>query len=183
MAEIRTLEDKLNNLLKHLAYPCFRVSRIVQVPSGFEDENGCDLCVELKDLKFNVLRPVVHYDKGMEMREFISRVRNCKELKPYTQAIVRDVTLDEGGSLSLDNVPKSFTITGLPYRQMKISTGSEDSYYIDLCQASYQRVCAVMSNVPNYTNTVCFPAVIPFSKIKDCLKRKEVLVLLITLSQ
>lgn len=179
MAEIRTLEDKLNNLLKHLAYPCFRVSRIVQVPSDVDPENKdeCDLCVELKDPKLNILRPVVHYDKGMEMREFISRVRNCKELKPYTQAIVRDVTLDEGGSLSLDNVPKSFIITGLPYRQMKISTGSEDSYYIDLCQASYQRVCAAMSNV------VSFPATIPFSKIKDCLKRKEVLVLLITLSQ
>lgn len=177
MAEIRTLEDKLNNLLKHLAYPCFRVSRIVQAPGDIDSENGCDLCVELKDPKLNVLRPIVHYGEGMGMREFISRVRNCKELKPYTQAIVRDVTLDEGGSLSLDNVPKSFIITGLPYRQMKISTGSEDSYYIDLCQASYQRVCAVMSNV------VSFPAVIPFSKIKDCLKRKEVLVLLITLSQ
>lgn len=177
MAEIRTLEDKLNNLLKHLAYPCFRVSRIVQVPNDTENEDECDICVELKDPKLNILRPIVHYDKGMEMREFISRVRNCKELKPYTQAIVRDVTLDEGGSLSLDNVPKSFIITGLPYRQMKISTGSEDSYYIDLCQASYQRVCAVMSNVAS------FPAVIPFSKIKDCLKRKEVLVLLITLSQ
>lgn len=177
MAEIRTLEDKLNNLLKHLAYPCFRVSRIVQSPSDVEDKEGYNACVELKDPKLNILRPVVHCDKGMEMREFISRVRNCKELKLYTQAIVRDVTLDEGGSLSLDNVPKSFIITGLPYRQMKISTGSEDSYYIDLCQASYQRVCAVMSN------TVSFPAVIPFSKIKDCLKRKEVLVLLITLSQ
>lgn len=177
MAEIRTLEDKLNNLLKHLAYPCFRVSRIVQAPSDVEDKEGYSVCVELKDPKLNILRPIVRYDKGMEMREFISRVRNCKELKLYTQAIVRDVTLDEGGSLSLDNVPKSFIITGLPYRQMKISTGSEDSYYIDLCQASYQRVCAVMSNV------VSFPAVIPFSKIKDCLKRKEVLVLLITLSQ
>ena len=177
MAEIRTLEDKLNNLLKHLAYPCFRVSRIVQAPSDVEDKDGCDLCVELKDPKLNILRPIVHYDKGMEMREFISRVRNCKELKPYTQAIVRDVTLDEGGSLSLDNVPKSFIVTGLPYRQMKINTGSEDSHYIDLCQASYQRVCAAMSNVVN------FPATIPFSKIKDCLKRKEVLVLLITLSQ
>lgn len=177
MAEIRTLEDKLNNLLKHLAYPCFRVSRIVQAPSDVEDKEGYNVCVELKDPKLNILRPIVHYDKGMEMREFISRVRNCKELKPYTQAIVRDVTLDESGSLSLDNVPKSFIITGLPYRQMKISTGSEDSYYIDLCQASYQRICAVMSNV------VSFPAVIPFSKIKDCLKRKEVLVLLITLSQ
>lgn len=177
MAEIRTLEDKLNNLLKHLAYPCFRVSRIVQAPSDVEDKEGYNVCVELKDPKLNILRPIVRYDKGMEMREFISRVRNCKELKLYTQAIVRDVTLDEGGSLSLDNVPKSFIITGLPYRQIKISTGSEDSYYIDLCQASYQRVCAVMSNV------VSFPAVIPFSKIKDCLKRKEVLVLLITLSQ
>lgn len=179
MAEIRTLEDKLNNLLKHLAYPCFRVSRIVQAPSDIDSENedGCDIYVELKDPKLNILRPVVHYDKGMEMREFISRVRNCKELKPYTQAIVRDVTLDEGGSLSLDNVPKSFIITGLPYRQMKISTGSEDSHYIDLCQVSYQRVCAAMSNIVN------FPAAIPFSKIKDCLKRKEVLVLLITLSQ
>ena len=177
MAEIRTLEDKLNNLLKHLAYPCFRVSRIVQAPSDVEDKDGYNVCVELKDPKLNILRPIVRYDKGMEMREFISRVRNCKELKLYTQAIVRDVTLDEGGSLSLDNVPKSFIITGLPYRQMKISTGSEDSYYIDLCQASYQRVCAVMSNA------VSFPAVIPFSKIKDCLKRKEVLVLLITLSQ
>lgn len=177
MAEIRTLEDKLNNLLKHLAYPCFRVSRIVQAPSDVEDKDGYNICVELKDPKLNILRPIVRYDKGMEMREFISRVRNCKELKLYTQAIVRDVTLDEGGSLSLDNVPKSFIITGLPYRQMKISTGSEDSYYIDLCQASYQRVCAVMSNA------VSFPAVIPFSKIKDCLKRKEVLVLLITLSQ
>lgn len=177
MAEIRTLEDKLNNLLKHLAYPCFRVSRIVQAPSDVEDKEGYNVCVELKDPKLNILRPIVRYDKGMEMREFISRVRNCKELKLYTQAIVRDVTLDEGGSLSLDNVPKSFIITGLPYRQMKISTGSEDSYYIDLCQASYQRVCAVMSNVTS------FPAVIPFSKIKDCLKRKEVLVLLITLSQ
>ena len=177
MAEIRTLEDKLNNLLKHLAYPCFRVSRIVQAPSDDEDKEGYNVCVELKDPKLNILRSVVHYDKGMEMREFISRVRNCKELKPYTQAIVRDVTLDEGGSLSLDNVPKSFIITGLPYRQMKISTGSEDSHYIDLCQASYQRVCAAMSNV------VSFPVAIPFSKIKDCLKRKEVLVLLITLSQ
>lgn len=177
MAEIRTLEDKLNNLLKHLAYPCFRVSRIVQAPSDVEDKEGYNVCVELKDPKLNILRPIVRYDKGMEMREFISRVRNCKELKLYTQAIVRDVTLDEGGSLSLDNVPKSFIITGLPYRQMKISTGSEDSYYIDLCQASYQRVCAVMSNVAS------FPAAIPFSKIKDCLKRKEVLVLLITLSQ
>lgn len=177
MAEIRTLEDKLNNLLKHLAYPCFRVSRIVQAPSDVEDKEGYNVCVELKDPKLNILRPIVRYDKGMEMREFISRVRNCKELKLYTQAIVRDVTLDEGGSLSLDNVPKSFIITGLPYRQMKISTGSEDSYYIDLCQASYQRICAVMSNA------VSFPAVIPFSKIKDCLKRKEVLVLLITLSQ
>lgn len=177
MAEIRTLEDKLNNLLKHLAYPCFRVSRIVQAPSDVEDKEGYNVCVELKDPKLNILRPIVRYDKGMEMREFISRVRNCKELKLYTQAIVRDVTLDEGGSLSLDNVPKSFIITGLPYRQMKISTGSEDSYYIDLCQASYQRVYAVMSNA------VSFPAVIPFSKIKDCLKRKEVLVLLITLSQ
>lgn len=177
MAEIRTLEDKLNNLLKHLAYPCFRVSRIVQAPSDVEDKEGYNVCVELKDPKLNILRPIVRYDKGMEMREFISRVRNCKELKLYTQAIVRDVTLDEGGSLSLDNVPKSFIITGLPYRQIKISTGSEDSYYIDLCQASYQRVCAVMSNA------VSFPAVIPFSKIKDCLKRKEVLVLLITLSQ
>lgn len=177
MAEIRTLEDKLNNLLKHLAYPCFRVSRIVQAPSDVEDKEDYNVCVELKDPKLNILRPVVHYDKGMEMREFISRVRNCKELKPYTQAIVRDVTLDEGGSLSLDNVPKSFIITGLPYRQMKISTGSEDSYYIDLCQASYQRVCAIMSNVVN------FPPAIPFNKIKDCLKRKEVLVLLITLSQ
>lgn len=177
MAEIRTLEDKLNNLLKHLAYPCFRVSRIVQAPSDVEDKEGYNVYVELKDPKLNILRPIVRYDKGMEMREFISRVRNCKELKLYTQAIVRDVTLDEGGSLSLDNVPKSFIITGLPYRQMKISTGSEDSYYIDLCQASYQRVCAVMSNA------VSFPAVIPFSKIKDCLKRKEVLVLLITLSQ
>ena len=179
MAEIRTLEDKLNNLLKHLAYPCFRVSRIVQIPNDTDSENedGYSICVELKDPKFNILRPVVRYDKGMEMREFISRVRNCKELKPYTQAIVREVTLDEGGSLSLDNVPKSFIITGLPYRQMKISAGSEDSYYIDLCQASYQRVCAVMSNA------VSFPTVIPFSRIKDCLKRKEVLVLLITLSQ
>lgn len=177
MAEIRTLEDKLNNLLKHLAYPCFRVSRIVQAPSDVEDKEGYNVCVELKDPKLNILRPIVRYDKGMEMREFISRVRNCKELKLYTQAIVRDVTLDEGGSLSLDNVPKSFIITGLPYRQMKISTGSEDSYYIDLCQASYQRICAVMSNA------VSFPAVIPFNKIKDCLKRKEVLVLLITLSQ
>lgn len=177
MAEIRTLEDKLNNLLKHLAYPCFRVSRIVQAPSDVEDKEGYNVCVELKDPKLNILRPIVRCDKGMEMREFISRVRNCKELKLYTQAIVRDVTLDEGGSLSLDNVPKSFIITGLPYRQMKISTGSEDSYYIDLCQASYQRICAVMSNA------VSFPAVIPFSKIKDCLKRKEVLVLLITLSQ
>ena len=177
MAEIRTLEDKLNNLLKHLAYPCFRVSRIVQAPSDVEDKEGYNVCVELKDPKLNILRPIVRYDKGMETREFISRVRNCKELKPYTQAIVRDVTLDESGSLSLDNVPKSFIITGLPYRQMKISTGSEDSYYIDLCQASYQRICAAMSNA------VSFPAVIPFSKIKDCLKRKEVLVLLITLSQ
>lgn len=166
MVEDRTLEikEKLNKCLKHFAYPGCRCTDV----SAYMDNV---LVADIRTPEGTISVPI---DTSKDVKEIVKSVIECRDLKRYRQVIILNVEVDET-RLTLDNIPDDFIISGLPYRQLKISIG-ERPFFIDLCAVSYQHVYSLMLSQSHY------PACINFKNLKSCLKRKELLVLLITLS-
>lgn len=176
IGDFATLEEiaaKLDNVCKHMALPYIRFTSINRVLKGNEVELYCYIRDEDVD-------PIV--------------VPYCEDVKEMVRRIKEKIHWQE--SVSIHNVssvetdldidpPSMFQITGLPYRQIKICCNEKESF-INLCQRSYQKVYSLLYEagkqefILEYQNEP--PGFIEFADLKKCLKRKELLVLLLSLS-
>lgn len=172
-AKLEEIAGKVDNMCKHMALPYIRFTSIVRVLEGDEIELWC----YIKDEDCGPI--VVPYCE--DTKEMVKRIKD--KIHWQESISIKNVSTVET-DLDIDP-PKIFQIVGLPYRQIKVCCSGKESF-VNLCQKSYQKVYSLLYEagrkelIHEYQNEP--PESIDFADLKKCLKRKELLVLLLSLS-
>lgn len=162
MVEERTI-NKLNTCLKHFANPILRVKK---------DNNNFYIDTNTTRFDLNILDNI----KPEEERDIIRSIINNEVFKPYRTAEVYNVDSNQSTNLDLRRVQDHFIIYDLPDRQIKLKNNN----YIDLDRITYQKLYSLILS-KNQKGEI--PARIDFEELKRILKRKYLILILITLNQ
>ena len=176
---IDTLTLKITNLLKHL--PCRGLKLI-----------ALDIRQLAEPVASEILTIVIATPEGPSkslfltlnvprdeaaIKKTITEVLKSipKQYLQITVVNVRSALKSVKSSLDIEALPDSFQLIKLPYRQLSISLNDKTTF-IDLCTASYQRILANLNSLKGW------PDEIDLELISNCMKRKELLVLVWTLN-
>lgn len=159
------LTEKLNSACKKLAIPYIRVEDVTM---------GDSVC----KVESNIGQITVSYSESQDDEKSVVHkfIEESKDVQPYRSVKVTGVGECETKSLSIGQLPDSFEITGLPYKQLKVSIG-DSPIFVDLCKQSYTRVYNYLYSL--YSKD----AEISFEKLSSLIKRKELLVLSLSISK
>lgn len=156
------LSDKANNALKHIAIPVLELTDLVYN----EEDDGWDFYVRDRSTGMEFCSGIPMDDDKEVIKDFLEHLYNYRSVK------VTGVKSIDENRFTLDNLPASFSIVGLPDRQIKIESAGKVNF-INLQRPSYDKVRAKL-NKPCMT--------LDFDELANCLIRKELLVLLLTLN-
>lgn len=162
--------EKVNNMCKHMALPYVRIKD-----------------AEIKDNFIYFFINGIDEPIRVSLSENIKyMIHSVQEYLDWQSTVVISNVSNIETDLDLDNLPKNIKIIGLPYRQLKIRKDDKSVIFVDLCQKSYQRVYDLLYKVGEeelhrYLQNES-SEIIDFKDFKNCLKRKELLVLLLSLT-
>ena len=157
--------EKLNSACKKLAIPYIRVESV-------------NIQESICDVQTNIGMISVGYDESKDDEKSIVHkfLTQAPEVKPYSYIDVVKVDGCKTKALDIGKLPNSFRVTGLPYKQIKITTG-EAPVFVDLCKSSYTKVYNYFYSLYSKDKEV------DFEKLSSLIKRKELLVLLLSISK
>lgn len=170
MVDAGTLELKLKNLFKHF------VCRQVRV-KDFKSMEGGDIQLRITGPGLNL--EIYYPSENFNEKDFIHKVNTHPDLVKYNQLRVYGVNEFSEEILkhfSYQECPDSFYICKLPYRQLLVKVGEQQSF-IKVCTQTYQKLLANISNLNEW------PADISFEKLQNVFKRKELVSLMLHISQ
>lgn len=159
------LVDKLNSACKKMAIP------YVRVQSAEMEDSTCRIESNVGPIEIQYLT-----DEDTEKDVVHKFLSSSSPIKDCSRVEVTDVEKCKTSNLSLGKLPESFVIEGLPYKQLKIGLGDK-SVFIDLCKTSYIKVYNYFYSLYSKAHTVSF------EKFSTLIKRKELLVLLLSISK
>lgn len=162
MVEERAI-NKLNTCLKHFANPVLRVK-----------QNNEGYCIETNKTTYNL--SILDKVTSENEREIIGNIINNETFNDYKTVEIYNVDSNQSTNLDLRKVSDHFTIYGLPDRQIKL----KNNKYIDLDRITYQKLYSLILS-KNQKGEI--PARIDFEELKRVLKRKYLILILITLNQ
>lgn len=172
------LRSKLEKALKHL--PC----RNIKLKNLSISEQSIPAIVNI-----NLLFPVEENSQMILVFEWDPEKKTIKNLireilnqipKNYLSITVKNIKeslQDIHYNFSNRNIPDSFDIIKLPYRQLEVATQFGKSF-INLYASSYQKILSTLDE----NNSRKWKNCIDFSKIVNCMKRKELVTLLLVLN-
>ena len=182
MVEDRVLEEinvKAKNLLKH--YPC-RKLRLVEV-SELVSEPTVGFAIKIvakgpnwKSEKISLFKKKDLKDPNLAKRCVEKLMKDIpEEFAIVNVSNVKGIAEDLMHNFSEKNVPDTFCITKLPYRQIQI-VSNNSKVFLKLNVKSYQKIL-------NFFDSIEFwPAEVDFSEISGLLKRKELITLFLYLA-
>lgn len=170
MVDAGTLEIKLRNLFKHFVCRQIRIKDF-----RLAEEGDIQLRITGPGLNLEVFYPSENFNE----KDFIHKINTHPNLVKYNQLLVTGV--DEYSEeilkhFSYQDCPNSFYICKLPYRQLLVKVGEQQSF-IKVCTQTYQKLLATISNLNEW------PAEISFEKLQNTFKRKELVSLMLHISQ
>lgn len=183
--DISEFEIKLNNFLKHL--PCRKI-KVNKIDIDRKDtETLIATILELPNTEGSGAEAssnlIVAYNKvlnedSLDIKSYIDLIKS--KIPEYYKSVfaksVQTALKAISYPFSEDKVPNTFEIVKLPYRQISVRT-LDKPIFIDLCNSSYSRILEILDDRPIWTN------VIDFEKLVKCMKRRELVTLLLMLSQ
>ena len=170
MVDAGTLELKLKNLFKHFVCRQIRVKDFKVI-----EEGDLQLKVTGPGLNLDIFCPTENFDE----KDFIHKINTHPDLAKYNQLMVTGVnefSEDILKHFSYQDCPDMFYICKLPYRQLLVKVG-EQQCFIKVCAQTYQKLLASISGLNEW------PAEISFDKIQSLFKRKELVSLMLHISQ
>lgn len=182
MVEDRVLEEitiKAKNLLKH--YPCRRL-RLIEV-SELVSEPSVGFAIKIvakgpnwRSEKISLFKKKDLKDPNLAKRCVEKLMKDIPESFAIVNIInVKTIAEDLMHNFSEKNVPDTFCITKLPYRQLQI-VSNNSKIFLKLNVKSYQKIL-------NFFDTIeSWPAEIDFSELSGLLKRKELITLFLYLA-
>lgn len=179
MVDNRMLEEistKIINYLKHIVY------RKLKLQDVSNDEKNQIIVITLNDLGTNTTRVTqIGYRDFVNEEEPVRRIVEMFSLivpVEYQSIKITDILSglkNLNYNFSLENIPESFQITKIPYKQLKIKSLDRE-FFLNVCVETYQRILSLLSN-----NSKAF-AEITFTELTKNMKRKEIVTLLLSLS-
>jgi len=172
--EISEIVERLTTLLKHLPYRKYRVSKACLL------NQGTTFTIVLASID-SFAEPVVlsiENTDDLNIKNAIKAVKDCIP-EDFLKINVTDISTSLSNisyNFSVENVPSSFEIVKLPYRQLQIKTATSKSFYVDLCTSSYHRLLSLFDRLTVWPSTVLF------EDVARNLKRKEIVTLMLSLT-
>lgn len=172
--EISEIVERLTTLLKHIPYRKYRVSKacllnqdtnltiVLTSTDSFAEpvivsiENTADL--DIKD----AIKAVKDHIPGEFLKIKVNNISSSLSKIAY--------------NFSVENIPESFEIVKLPYRQLQIKVSDSKGFYVDLCTPSYHRLLSLFDRLLDW------PGEVSFTDIANNLKRKEIVTLMLSLT-
>lgn len=174
------LSSKLKNLLKHL--PCRKLKLIRLESRTLADGSIVAIVISTPegelDMSKNIFLTLDAPENTEEIRKTVEKVLAAipEKYLSITVTGVQKALKNINYSFNPENVPDSFVITKLPYRQLGIRV-ADRSIFVDFCTATYQKILAVLDNSKEW------PCERNFADIAEQIKkRKELIVLLWSIS-
>ena len=161
--------EKLRNALKHSV--CRKFLKLTNTQFQ-KDETIVNLATPNGKLKISL---DVEYTPSLAVHSIL----NHPEIIPFNTLNVKDVDkigLDFLKNFSSQNLADSFILYKVPKKQLQIGT-ADTKYYVDICMQSYQKVINKLDSLEKWTGQIAFEDLV------SCLRRKEIVTILILLSQ
>lgn len=172
---IELFAQKLNSFLKHL--PC-RKLKILKLTTQLLYEKAVLILVLSAPSRSDDLFFTLEVPKSVEdINRTIKYIANSLPEKYLTVEFqnVKEVLNEINYNFSLEDIPSTFSVVKLPYKQLAIKRYGA-TRFINLSKISYQRVLALFDRFYQW------PAVCEFKDLTACMKRKELVVLLLSIS-
>lgn len=169
-------ELKLKKFLKHGVCRHLKVTSIKKIETNQKNCIGILTTISTpeNDIQvFNLLKQK-ELTNLENVKDCINIIKNNIPAK-FSKLEVVKIKNDITTNLKIKDVPDSFYLERLPYRQLQIFVNNK-RIFIDLCTKSYQRFLALLKNKE-------WSSQIDFKSFSECLKRKEIITLLIYLNQ
>lgn len=174
----KELEIKLINLLKRIPYRYLKLNSI-EILS--EVNNTVHILVRIEDSikQVNIVSFSFYAEKDkINLKEIIKQIKEEIPQDYFVATIsgVSKVLNNVSTNLSKKEIPDTFSIIKIPYRQLDIFI-NEEQIFLNLSISSYQKILSYFQKFKK-----C-PISIEFSEISKFLKRKELITLFLYLSQ
>lgn len=174
--KILDLQDKLEKVLKRL--PCRKLKlSSLQLKALDSGQKVVIISISLPDnFDSNPFTTVFDWNDDVDVKVVVNKTLQQlpAELKSIRVQNLETALQSISYNFSSKNLPTDFNIVKLPYRQLAISNNSNETIFINLCTSSYQRLLSTLGR--------SWRPVIDFSEIVNCMKRKELVTLLLTLT-
>lgn len=171
---------KLNNYLKHCVCRSLKIEKIEKIEITQKNYIGVLTVIKtpIKNLQIINLIKTKDLENLESTKKYIENIKNKlpQEISNIEVTNIKDILNDLNTTLSIKDIPESFYLERLPYRQLQIKS-NEKRFFLDLCTKSYQKVLSKLQSLYSW------PAQLNINIIKDCFKRKELITLLLYLSQ
>lgn len=165
---------KTRNLLKH--YPCRNLKILNVEKQTAANKTDADVVVITVGNKVENWKKAFIFDRHTDedfIKSFVEDIKNEIPEK-YSQlqiTNVKEIAENILHNFSKKDISDTFYITKIPYRQLKIN----DKIFLNINNITYQKILALLSKIDTW------PASISFQDLTNCMKRKEIVTLLLYL--
>lgn len=170
--KIPEIEEKLTKLFKHIPYRKYRVSKMCN------QANSLTIVATSPDSFAEPIVTVIENVDDLDIKAIVKAVKDNipEELLKIKISNISSSLNDISYNFSVDNIPESFEIVKLPYRQLLIKLSENKTFYINLCTPSYHRLLSIFDRILDW------PGEVSFEQIAKSLKRKEIVTLMLSLA-
>lgn len=171
----KELENKLINLLKRIP---FRYLKLKEIEVSKDSSTYISIKIEDTIKRLDILSFSFYTTNKIDVKDIIKRVKEGIPKEYFNIEIynVSNILNNISTNLSKKEIPDTFTIIKIPYRQLEILV-DDTQLFLNLNVDSYQKVLGYFRKFKE-----C-PISIDFSEISKFLKRKELITLFLLLSQ
>lgn len=180
-AVLEDIQVKITNLLKHLPCRQLKLKSIEWLTSELDTNIfGVKIVIQTPDSDIENVTLFKKKDlKDSKLPKHCIEQILKKIPQQYLSITIQDVQVTTKGVLKNfkeKDIPDEFILEKFPYRQLQIRV-NDRKLFIKLSTKTYQKIL----NFFNKQNQ--FPLTISFSHINNCLKRRELVTLLLYLTQ
>lgn len=170
--KISEIEEKLTKLFKHIPYRKYRVSKMCN------QGNNLTIVATSSDSFAEPIVTVIESAENLDTKAIVKAVKDNipEDFLKITVSNISSSLSSISYNFSVDNIPESFEIVKLPYRQLLIKLTKDKTFYVNLCTPSYHRLLSIFDRLLDW------PSEVTFDQIAKSLKRKEIVTLMLSLT-
>lgn len=177
-----TIKVKIENYLKHIPYRQLKLNDLTIANTNKQDTRLLQVLINDRgsgdDINISTVITEKDLKKQFNIKDYVKYVL---EKIPAKYMQVKFDNIENTADLYLKNfsnktLSDSFILEKVPYRQLQISV-NDRRFFVKLGVKSYQKTLSFLSTF------IEWPDSIDVSKLLNCLKRREVVTLLLYLTQ